>query len=359
MTLKKPILNVNIQLGRPKMRKALFTLSTAAIISAGFASKSEAAIINYQVRSGDTLYSISKKYNTTIDSIKNLNHLSTNTIYVSQVLKIDDGKGSTQSVSTSSSSTSSGTATYTVKSGDTLSKIARAYGTTVQNLKSWNGLSSDTIYPGQVLKVKASAAASSSSGAQSSGTTNSNSSSGSKTYTVVKGDTLTKIASKYGTSVSAIKSANHLSSDTIYVGQKLIIPSGAANSSSIEQTGSNVNTAVVAEAKKYIGVPYVFGGSSPSVGFDCSGFVYYVFNKVGKSIPRTSAEGYYSRSYYVSNPQPGDLVFFDNTYKQGVSHMGIYIGNNQFIHAGGDQVQISSLSNSYYQSHFDSFKRFY
>ncbi|MBE3568773.1 MAG: LysM peptidoglycan-binding domain-containing protein [Bacillales bacterium] len=340
------------------MKKALFTLSTAAIISSGLASKSEAAIINYQVRSGDTLYSISKKYHTTVDSIKNLNHLSTNTIRVSQVLKIDDGEVSTHSNS-SPSQISSSAATYTVRPGDTLSKIAIAYGTTVQNLKSWNGLTSDTIYSGQVLKVKASGTASPSSGAQSSGTTNSNSSEGSKTYTVVKGDTLTKIASKYGTSVSAIKFANKLSSDTIFVGQKLIIPSGAANSSSLDETGDFVNTTVVAEAKKYIGVPYIFGGSSPSTGFDCSGFIYYVYNKVGKSIPRTSAEGYYSRSYFISKPQPGDLVFFENTYKQGISHMGVYIGNNQFIHAGGDQVQISSLSNSYYQSHFDSFKRFY
>jgi peptidoglycan endopeptidase LytE len=346
----KPILNVNIQLGRLKMKKALFTLSTAAVISAGFASKSEAAIINYQVRPGDTLYNISKKYHTTVDSIKNLNHLSTNTIYAHQVLKVDDGKASTQSISSSSSA-----ATYTVRPGDTLSEIAKAYGTTVQNLKSWNGLTSDTIYPGQVLKVKASGT----SGTKSTGTSSSNSSAGTKTYIVVKGDTLSKIASKYGTSVSAIKSANKLTSDTIYVGQKLIIPSGSTNSSSLQETGNTVYTAAAAEAKKYIGVPYVFGGSSPSVGFDCSGFVYYVYNKVGKSIPRTSAEGYYSRSYFVSNPQPGDLVFFDNTYKQGVSHMGIYLGNNQFIHAGGEQVQISSLSNSYYKSHFDSFKRFY
>lgn len=337
------------------MKKALFTLSTAAIISAGLASKSEAAMINYNVKSGDTLYSISKKYHTTVDSIKKLNHLSTNTIYVSQVLKIDDGKASSQS--TSLNSTSSSAATYTVKSGDTLYRIARAYGTTVQNLKSWNGLTSDTIYTGQVLKVTASGTASSSS--PSSGTSGSNSSTGSRTYIVVKGDTLTRIASKYGTSVSAIKSANKLSSDTIYVGQKLIIPSGSANSSSVGDSGNVVNSSVVAEAKKYIGVPYVFGGSSPSVGFDCSGFIYYVFNKVGKNIPRTSAEGYYSRSYFISNPQPGDLVFFENTYKQGISHMGIYLGNNQFIHAGGDRVQISSLSNSYYQSHFDSFKRFY
>ncbi|MED4935618.1 C40 family peptidase, partial [Heyndrickxia coagulans] len=83
-------------------------------------------------------------------------------------------------------------------------------------------------------------------------------------------------------------------------------------------------------AQKYIGAPYRFGGTTPS-GFDCSGFVYYVLNEAGKSIARMDAAGYYSSSYRVSNPQPGDLIFFENTYKSGISDVGIYLGNNQFI----------------------------
>ena len=78
-----------------------------------------------------------------------------------------------------------------------------------------------------------------------------------------------------------------------------------------------------------------------------------------KSVKRLSSEGYYSRSYYVNSPQPGDLVFFENAYKKGISHLGIYIGNNEFIHAGDNGVQVTSLSNSYWKSKFDGFKRFY
>ncbi|MDZ5712758.1 C40 family peptidase [Jeotgalibacillus haloalkalitolerans] len=111
-------------------------------------------------------------------------------------------------------------------------------------------------------------------------------------------------------------------------------------------------------AMKQLGVPYVWGGSTPD-GFDCSGFVYYVFRETGLEISRTNAEDQHARSYYVNPPQAGDLVFFENTYKTGISHVGIYIGNDQFIHANdGDGVQITSLTNSYWQSKLEGFRRF-
>lgn len=82
--------------------------------------------------------------------------------------------------------------------------------------------------------------------------------------------------------------------------------------------------------------------------------------QAGKNIPRTSVAGYYDRAQTISNPQVGDLVFFSGTYKSGPSHMGIYVGNNQFLHAGSSTgVTITSLDNPYWSSHFDSFKRFY
>lgn len=115
---------------------------------------------------------------------------------------------------------------------------------------------------------------------------------------------------------------------------------------------------IVATAKQYIGVPYVWGGESPS-GFDCSGFIQYVFKKNGISLNRTVVTQY-KHGYAVSksNLQPGDLVFFQNTYTSGLSHIGIYIGNNQFIHASGSQgVTISSLSNTYWASHYHSARR--
>ncbi|WP_054636535.1 NlpC/P60 family protein [Thalassobacillus sp. C254] len=109
-------------------------------------------------------------------------------------------------------------------------------------------------------------------------------------------------------------------------------------------TTSNA-TGIVNTAKSLQGTPYVWGGTSPS-GFDCSGFVQYVFNQNGKSIPRTVSE-MYNASTKVSNPQVGDLVFFET--RTGPSHAGIYIGNNQFVHSGSSTgVTVASLSNSYW-----------
>ena len=117
---------------------------------------------------------------------------------------------------------------------------------------------------------------------------------------------------------------------------------------------------IIATAKKYIGVPYVWGGSTPS-GFDCSGFVQYVFKAHGITLPRTSKEQWnIGTSVSKANLKPGDLVFFANTYTTGVSHLGIYIGNNQFIHASSSQgIVISSLSNSYWASHYHGAKRIF
>lgn len=115
---------------------------------------------------------------------------------------------------------------------------------------------------------------------------------------------------------------------------------------------------IVSVAQNYMGVPYVWGGTSPS-GFDCSGFTQYVMRKCGYSINRTAA-AQYSNGSYVSydNLQSGDLVFFANTYSAGgITHVGIYIGGGQFIHAANGGVKISSLSESYYSSRYYGARR--
>src|SRR5699024_12556649 len=104
---------------------------------------------------------------------------------------------------------------------------------------------------------------------------------------------------------------------------------------------------------------YTWGGSSISTGFDCSGFIDYAYNKAGKSIGRLSSEGYFNRSHYVNKPKKGDLVFFENTYKKGISHLGIYLGGNKFISAESDGVKVNTLDNPYWSKHFDGYKRFY
>lgn len=116
--------------------------------------------------------------------------------------------------------------------------------------------------------------------------------------------------------------------------------------------------AVITEAEKYLGYPYVWGGSSPSTSFDCSGFVSWVLTNSGVcNTGRLGAQGLYNISTPVSTPQPGDLVFFVGTYDTpGVSHVGIYVGNSMMIHCG-DPISYSNLNSSYWQAHFYAYAR--
>ena len=121
---------------------------------------------------------------------------------------------------------------------------------------------------------------------------------------------------------------------------------------------SGIAQQIITNAKKHLGTPYVWGGTSPG-GFDCSGLVQYVFRQSGISLPRTTTEQVKVGTYVSkSNLKPGDLVFLQNTYRQGVSHAGIYIGNGQMIHASSSKgVVISNLSTSYYTEHYHSARR--
>ncbi|NHM30032.1 LysM peptidoglycan-binding domain-containing protein [Neobacillus terrae] len=387
-------------------KKVMTTFATAAILSAVYAGSASAN--TYSVQKGDYLGMIAKKYNTTVLELKKLNHLSSDLIYVTQILNIPSTTTSNNTAAnfkTLTVASQPASVTYYAVKGDCLTKIANKYGVTLGELKLWNNLKSDKIAIGQSFKIitktaitikgpvpatKAPAKAPAASTAKAPAPTTkvpSVPANASKTpappstgntaaqYIVKAGDTLSKISTLVGMTVDEIKKANNLSTDRIYIGQKLnvaktpaglatpeggtagTVPAGQAPTPTPAST-TDLSASVVMTAKQVLGIPYVWGGSSIG-GFDCSGFIYYVFNKAGKSITRTSADGYFNRSYYVNNPKPGDLVFFENTYKKGISHMGIYLGGNQFIHASDNGVAITNLNNSYYKSHLDSFKRFY
>ncbi|WP_017379282.1 C40 family peptidase [Paenisporosarcina sp. TG-14] len=409
---------------------ALATTALATMISVGDTEAS-----SYTVKSGDSLWKIAAANGTTISQIKELNNLKTDTIFPRQSLLLTStGTTETASAAPSQTTTSSNTTTYTVKSGDTLGRIALDHKTTVTNIQKLNNISSHIIHPGQVITVAGTAPAATKAPSAPAPTVTPVATSTS-TYKVKSGDTLGRIAILHSTSVTNIQKLNNISSHIIYAGQVLkvagkatvapapkaptpapVAPSGKIvykivggdtlsgiayrHRVSVDQimswnnltstglrigqklsiggsgevspvaapspvpapakpvAGSSFYQKLLNVAKPLQGIPYVWGGSTTS-GFDCSGYIYYVLKQAGLDVPRTNTTGYDARSYDISNPVPGDLVFFSNTYRPGISHMGIYIGNNQFIHAGGDRVQITSLSNSYWGAKFTGFKRLY
>jgi LysM repeat protein len=325
----------------------------------------------YTVKAGDTLGHIAIRSGVSINQLKEWNQLKVDTIYTGQKLSLKIGPTvvlpSSPPVKMPVVTKPTATTVYVVKSGDTLGHISLLFGVSLADLRNWNQLKNDKIFVGQQLNIQKNSVVSPPPPPTSTATSGTTPASTTSTYVVKSGDTLGSIAGKNGLSVNDLRTFNSLKSDIIYVGQLLKLKD-TADSSVPVQTPPPLSTdktdfvpsadAIVAEAMKWIGTPYVWGGSS-SAGFDCSGYVYFVMKQTGSSINRFSSDGYYNRSYTVSNPKPGDLVFFADTYRSGISHLGFYLGNNKFIHAANEKVEISSLDNVYWKSKFDSFKRFY
>lgn len=186
--------------------------------------------------------------------------------------------------------------------------------------------------------------------------------SGSKLNVRSKPTTKAKIKFKLSnsTKIKVIQNANKWSKidykgKTGYVSSEFL---SSKKSTKKSASTSKVNK-IIKTAKAQIGKPYVYGASGPN-SFDCSGFVYYVMKESGVKVTRNSSAGHWKTIDKVKSPKEGDVVFLENTYKPGPSHMGIYIGDGNYINAKsvGEGIKIDSLYSSYTQKHLLGFGRF-
>lgn len=247
--------------------------------------------------------------------------------------------------------------TYTVQKGDTLSRIAKKFNVSVREIcENNNMVKSKKLRIGQTLIVKQT---------------------GPKTYIVRKGDTISKIAKKFNIDPDELKDLNLLETDDLKTGQKLLLePESEAEiekiqnaenlaeeikqlSESDEMSNMDVKERLILFSKKLLDIPYRFGGNS-IMGIDCSAFVKKVYGLIGIDLPR-SARLQFKEGEPIDKESLtiGDLVFF-RTYASFPSHVGIYLGNNLFIHASSKdrKVSISSLTTPYYVKRFIGAKRF-
>ncbi|WP_167629496.1 LysM peptidoglycan-binding domain-containing protein [Listeria valentina] len=296
---------------------------------------------SYTVQSGDSLSKIAGLFKTTVSELKALNGLSSDSITAGDVLKVkgevkqatpevkEEVKQEAAPQADTEKQTSSQTeqkveapaapqidtnaSSYTVRSGDSLSKIAGIFGVSVSKLKALNGLSSDSLQVGQVLKVKGSVP-------QTNNTNTNTSNSG---------------ATNIGNANAGSSSSSNVSTPS-----KPSTGNGSSNVSSGSSQSASYS-ALIAEAQKHLGKPYGWGANGPS-SFDCSGYTKYVFNKVGISLPRTSGSQYAAATKITeAQAKPGDLVFFN--YGSGIAHVGIYVGGGQMINAQDNGVKYDNI----------------
>jgi peptidoglycan endopeptidase LytF len=321
----------------------------------------------YVVKPGDTLGNIAASFGVTVEEIKKASALKNDTINNGDILLIPVPQ---EKVTQSK---------YTVAKGDTLGKIGKKFGVPVTSIMKANGLSSDTLRAGMKLTIPGQnyqeyAVSEADSAAASSVPRGE--------YVVKKGDTLGRIARRYDVTIKQLKRENNLKGNSIRAGQVLYIPGygrqeteyrAAAEESSVHESNGHYQysepevengrfskESIIEVAKKYLGAPYKFGGNDLATGIDCSGYVKKIFSRFNVYLPRTARDIYYKSGYSISkrNLDTGDLVFF-TTYAKYPSHVGIYIGNDEFIHASSAsrKVTIDSINKQYYKKRYVGAKR--
>ncbi|MFC4453365.1 LysM peptidoglycan-binding domain-containing protein [Deinococcus sonorensis] len=312
---------------------------------------------SYTVQTGDTAYSIARHAGLSVEALLQLNHLSGPDLHVGQTLTLTAATPVTGS--------------YTVQPGDTAYSIARAHGLSLDALLTLNHLDTSDLRVGQRLQLPAGVSTPVPVAAPAAPT--SSTTPQARVHVVQPGQTAYGIARLYGLSVQTLLDANDMDAADLKPGQSLKVPSltvEAAPTPPSAQLSQGVPLPEQAEATpatndwrqiamSFMGVPYVYGGNSRS-GLDCSGLVLQVFGPLGVRLPRQSEQqAMVGLSVDQSRLQPGDLVFFDTEDLGTVSHVGIYLGDGEFIHANSydGRVSINRLSERYYTQRYLSARR--
>ena len=351
---------------------ALATLSASgALLTTGASALAD----SYTVVKNDTLWDLSKKYGVSVSDLKKANGISGHLIYVGQKLQIPTKSTKTAKTSTSTSTVDTTSTTHTVVKGDTLWSLAKKYGVSVSTLMKANNLSSSTILIGQSLNLRAGMTAygvngvttGSSSTAASTNTASSTSTTASNQAPKAKKSTTTNTSSNSNTSTSAntqsqstasnssastttntntaASNANTTSStNTAASSSQAVSQAPTASTSTATTTASASASAITSYALTFLGVPYVWGGTTPS-GFDCSGLVQYVYSHFGINLGRTTyTQQYAGTKISVASAQAGDLYFW-GSYGSAY-HVAIALGGGQYVMAPapGQNVMTGSVS---------------
>ncbi len=312
-------------------------------------------IQTYRVQSGDTLLAIAQHFGITPETVLWANDISSaDLLQIGQELKILPVSG----------------VLHTVRKGETLGGIADAYVADRAKIVEVNIVANpDSLQEGQVLIIPGGMRRTTEITGLPSAPSPQELAAAAK-YTVRPGDTLLSIADAFGVRASTIQVANGLMDpDMLRVGLVLSIP-GAKQSAPAPAPApkpapapappppppaGSVGDRIAAIAQQYVGYRYVWGGHSPS-GFDCSGFTWFVYKQAGLSIPIHDLWGQLNSGPKIGRAdlQPGDLVFWQNTYASGLSHAGIYLGGGRFINAETERagVQIRSMNDPYWSARF-------
>lgn len=310
------------------MKRQILAFSGLFVLFVFFAFSSSAFATHYKVKSGDTLYSISKKFNVSVNEIKKVNNLRKSTIRTNQILRI-----SSNNESPASARRSGKPSYYIVKKGDTLSKIAQKTNVPMRQITALNNINPKRIRPGQKLVLAKAAPAP-------------------RRSTEIIEDQDEDIdgeedAAEDDRFFSSVFDNTRQFSDNDFSSDLEIRKDFLGKWSSPEET-----QLLVKVATEFIGAPYRLGGSSVK-GLDCSSFVQKIYRIFDVKLPRVAREqSQVGVTIDRGELVEGDLVFFHTNRSFG--HVGIYIGNDEFVHASSKQrvVRIDSLNSPYYQKRF-------